>query len=162
MAEEGSDDDFQPMIDDRSAELASQSEEEEEEEEEQEEEEQQKRRAKRRRPARKQGQKKKPCIGGVGCVGASGQLRSLGKFGAGMLERCAGCGGGPHQAMIQAPDSDIEHFFTECIQGQVIKQRLDEWLGEKYADGASNWGNNSGQVLTPDSHMTATVAVTSA
>lgn len=69
-------------------------------------------------------------VGGVSMVGAAGVLRSLGKYGPGMLSSCSGCGGGPHQASLQAPDSDLEAFLGACIQHGDKKQKLDEWLRE--------------------------------
>lgn len=81
----------------------------------------------RRKPPVAQGQS----IGGVARIGAGGQLRSLGKYGAGMQTSCKDCGGGPHQATVQATDADIEPFYDKCIQGQNQKQKLDEWLGKR-------------------------------
>lgn len=70
------------------------------------------------------------CIGGVARIGAVGQ-RSLGKYGAGMETSCEDCGGGPHQTTVQATDANIAPFYDKCIQGQNQKQKLDEWLGER-------------------------------
>lgn len=66
-------------------------------------------------------------IGGVAAVGATG-LRSQGRYGAALVQSCRACGGGPHQASLQAQDSVVREFLASCWQQQNQKQKTDEWM----------------------------------
>lgn len=84
-----------------------------------------------KRRKKQQGGSSKRCPGGVRRVGCKGGLRSLGKFGEGMVLHCEECGG-PHKATLQATDSVLKAYMTEkCqLEGPELEKKLKDFCGE--------------------------------
>lgn len=84
------------------------------------------------KPRKKPQQQRAPCPGGRQDVGSEGDLRSLGKYGVLLLQKCKNCGGGPHQASMQVTDAELKTFLASTLQleGTELEQRIKKFLGK--------------------------------
>jgi hypothetical protein len=82
--------------------------------------------------ARPRKQRNTSGLGGTRRVGASGKQRSVGKYGAGMLEERPDCWGplckGPHKASVQATDAELEECLAtkHQMEGRDLQQHITD------------------------------------
>lgn len=75
----------------------------------------------------KQSRRMPPAPGGGARALGSLTKVTLGRYTAALGISCKDCGGGPHQAVTQAPDQQVEAFLAEVWQGESVTGILGAW-----------------------------------